>query len=63
MQVQDNLRTLLEKININCRSIDLIKGKDNNIYFLEINPVGQFAQVSTPGNFYLEKLIAEFLIL
>lgn len=62
MKVQESLRMLLKRININCGSIDLIKGKDNNIYFLEINPVGQFAQVSTPGNFYLEKQIAEYLI-
>ena len=42
-------------------SIDMIYSTDNIYYFLEVNPVGQFYQVSFPANYYLEKEIAKTL--
>jgi hypothetical protein len=35
---------------------------NGDIYFLEVNPAGQFGMVSTPCNYYLEEKIAEVLL-
>ena len=59
--VRQNLRKLMDELDMNCGSIDLVVTTDNRYVFLEVNPVGQFAQVSIPGNFFLEKKIAKFL--
>jgi ATP-GRASP peptide maturase of grasp-with-spasm system len=56
------LTLLMEKLDINSGSIDLIITTDGDVVFLEINPVGQFFQVSYPCSYYLEKKVAEFLI-
>ncbi len=47
---------------LNCGSLDFIYTPEGEFYFLEVNPIGQFQQVSIPGNYYLEKIIAEKLI-
>ena len=60
--IEHKLRILLHKIGLNSASIDLIKTKQNEFYFLEINPVGQFGMVSYPCNYYLEKIIAQTLV-
>ena len=36
--------------------------KNDNYYFLEINPVGQYGMVADPCNYELDKLIAKYLI-
>ncbi|MFZ4797332.1 MAG: grasp-with-spasm system ATP-grasp peptide maturase [Bacteroidia bacterium] len=43
-------------------SIDIVITKKNEYVFLEVNPFGQFGQVSNPGNFHIEKHIANYLI-
>ena len=60
--IQERLRALFGKINLNCGSVDLIKNKDGHFVFLEINPVGQFGMVSRPCNYNLEFLVAQWLI-
>lgn len=47
---------------LNCGSIDLLVNEQKEYVFLEVNPVGQFQQVSSPCNYKLEKLIAKKLI-
>lgn len=59
--IEKQLYELSKRININSGSIDLIYGTDNKFYFLEINPIGQFHQVSYPCNYYIEKYIANYL--
>jgi ATP-GRASP peptide maturase of grasp-with-spasm system len=54
------LKRLNKKMNLTSGSIDLIF-KSGHYYFLEINPVGQFGDVSYVGNYYLEREIANFL--
>lgn len=44
-------------------SFDLVLSTDNKYYFLEINPIGQFRQVSIPCNYYLEKYVANHFLL
>ena len=51
----------MQRSGYNSGSLDILVDKNNDYYFLEINPVGQFGMVSLPCNYYLEKKIAEFL--
>lgn len=61
-KIEKKLDKLLNLLDINCASLDLIKGKDGKYYFLEINPTGQFGMVSIPCNYYLEEIVAQRLI-
>lgn len=60
--LKKKLFKLMQHFNLNSASLDLIKSMDGEYVFLEINPLGQFGMVSLPGNFYLEKKIAQTLI-
>jgi ATP-GRASP peptide maturase of grasp-with-spasm system len=59
--VSENLKKFLDKINLKCGSIDMIYSKKGEYIFLEVNPIGQFEQVSIPCNYNLFKKVAEFL--
>jgi D-alanine-D-alanine ligase-like ATP-grasp enzyme len=52
----------MSSIGLRSGSIDMILTPSGEYVFLEVNPVGQFKQVSYPCNFKLEKRIAETLI-
>lgn len=52
----------MEVIDLNSGSIDMLVSKKNEYIFLEVNPIGQFAQVSYPCNYYIQKEIASELI-
>jgi ATP-GRASP peptide maturase of grasp-with-spasm system len=60
-EIEKKLLKLSEKLNLNSGSFDLLVDKENRIYFLEVNPIGQFGQVSRPCNYNVEKVIAENL--
>ena len=60
-ELKVKINTLMDKMNLDTGSIDIIVDKDMKYYFLEINPVGQFGMVSFPCNFNIEKRIAEIL--
>ena len=60
--IEDMLIRIYEKVGLNTGSADIIVDEENNFYFLEINPVGQFTMTSTPCNYYLEKEVALELI-
>ena len=49
---------LMDKLNMNSGSLDFVISEDEDFYFLEVNPIGQFFQVSYPCNYYLEKEVA-----
>jgi len=51
----------MTKTNMKTGSLDVLVSKEKKYYFLEVNPIGQFYQVSHPCNFYLEKRIAKYL--
>ena len=59
--MEKKLTLLMKKMNLNCGSIDMIKSKEGEYVFLEINSVGQFGMVSRPCNYYLEEKVADFL--
>lgn len=56
------LQNLMDDLNLNTGSIDLIVTPEGRQVFLEVNPIGQFGMVSQPCNYYLERKIAEWLI-
>lgn len=55
------IKSIMASINMNSGSIDIIYDEKKNYVFLEINPVGQFQQVSYPCNYFLEREIAKIL--
>lgn len=59
--IQNKITELMNKLGLNCGSLDLILTDRNEFYFLEVNPVGQFGMVSNPCNYYLHKEIAKYL--
>jgi glutathione synthase/RimK-type ligase-like ATP-grasp enzyme len=52
----------MRSVGLNTGSMDVIRAKKGEYYFLEVNPVGQYGASSHHGNYYLEKRIAEWLI-
>lgn len=58
---QAKLLHTMQKLNLNSGSIDCIIDKNNQLYFLEVNPVGQYGQVSIPCNYHLDEKIAHLL--
>ncbi len=56
--LKKKLRSLLDTLQLNCASVDLIVNNQNEYYFLEVNPVGQFTYHSVFNNTYLEIEIA-----
>jgi len=60
--ILNSITVFMDSVSLNCGSLDLIFTKDNKFIFLEVNPVGQYEQVSRVTNFYLDKTIADFLI-
>lgn len=59
--LESKLKKLMLKLNLESGSIDMIVTPINEFYFLEVNPVGQFAHLSENCNYYLEEKIAKTL--
>jgi ATP-GRASP peptide maturase of grasp-with-spasm system len=57
-----SLRRLMDELQLETGSIDLLVTGDGREVFLEINPVGQFGMVSKPCNYHLERKVAELLL-
>ncbi len=55
------LNRLLAFFDLNCASVDFIVDEHDKLFFLEINPTGQFGYHSRPNNYSLDKIIAEHL--
>ncbi|UZT97757.1 hypothetical protein ODZ84_21710 [Chryseobacterium fluminis] len=56
--IEKKLHDLMKLLDLNCTSIDLIANEQNEYFFLEVNPVGQFTYHSVFNNTYLEIEIA-----
>lgn len=61
-ELKTKIISLMKTINLNIGTIDIIMNTNNEFVFLEINPVGQFTDMSYSCNYQLEKKIAEYLI-
>lgn len=55
------LRKLMLELNLKTGSIDLIKSENGKYYFLEVNPVGQFSNLSEECNYNIEFIISKYL--
>lgn len=60
--IQEKIRRLMDDLNLNTGSIDIIRTKKGEYVFLEVNPVGQYNAPSNYCNYQVEKLMAEWLI-
>lgn len=60
--IDKKIKDLFRKVGLNTGSVDLLVDQQEDYYFLEINPVGQFGMVSAPCNYFLEKQVALNLI-
>jgi ATP-GRASP peptide maturase of grasp-with-spasm system len=60
--IENKVIEFMKTIGMKSGSIDLIVDENNDYIFLEVNPIGQFAQVSIPCNYYIEEYIANYLI-
>ena len=60
--VEGKLKKLATFFGLETGSFDLIKTKNHDYVFLEVNPGGQFEMVSKPCNYFIEKKIAKELI-
>jgi ATP-GRASP peptide maturase of grasp-with-spasm system len=61
VKVERSIRELMEQLELNTGSLDLILTPDDQHVFLEVNPVGQFGMTSAPCNYRLERRVAEHL--
>lgn len=57
----EQIRKMMNFLNINCASIDIAVSKKWRYYLLDVNPIGQFGMTSKPCNYFLEKKVAEYL--
>jgi ATP-GRASP peptide maturase of grasp-with-spasm system len=60
-EIELKLKDLMDELELETGSIDMIVTPHKKYVFLEVNPIGQFSQVSLPCNYYLEERIAEYL--
>jgi ATP-GRASP peptide maturase of grasp-with-spasm system len=60
--IEQKLTLLLQQLDINTGSIDLILTPEGETVLLEINPCGQFGMMSQPCNYPLEEIVADTLI-
>lgn len=61
IEIEQKLSKLMAKLDLKSGSIDLAYTKDGDYVFFEVNPVGQFEQVSIPCNYEIFKKVAIFL--
>jgi glutathione synthase/RimK-type ligase-like ATP-grasp enzyme len=65
-RLPENIEKKLHQLMVNQEeimgTIDLIMSIDNKLYFLEINPNGEFFTLSHQCNYSIDKVIADYLI-
>ncbi|MDE1465043.1 grasp-with-spasm system ATP-grasp peptide maturase [Spartinivicinus poritis] len=59
--IENKINILMKNLNLSTGSLDFIKTRNNDLVFLEVNPVGKFGMVSKPCNYFLEKKLAQYL--
>ncbi len=61
LNIKKKIVKLMNKVKLKTGSIDIIVTPNDDFVFLEVNPIGQFLNVSHTCNFNLEKQIAKYL--
>lgn len=62
IEIESSVLEFMSKINLDTGSIDIILTPNDDFYFLEVNPTGQFGWLSKECNYYIEKHIAQNFI-
>lgn len=57
----DRLNIFMKALGRDTASFDFICTPDNSLFFLEVNPIGQFGFISHACNYYIERQIAQEL--
>lgn len=60
-ELEAKLTELMDQLNLVSGSLDLIQTKDGRTVFLEINPWGQYGNVTRSGNYFINEKIAQYL--
>ncbi|GAA4163029.1 hypothetical protein GCM10022217_31480 [Chryseobacterium ginsenosidimutans] len=60
--IKANLSSMMKEMGLYIGAIDMIKGKDGNYYFLEVNPQGEWGMLQKELNFPIAEKIADNLI-
>lgn len=60
--VSTGIHALMQAMELKTGSVDMIVTPDDKFIFLEVNPVGQFGNVSSSCNYHLEQKVANYLI-
>lgn len=60
--VKKNLTSMMEEMGLYIGAIDMIKGKDGQYYFLEVNPQGEWGMLQKELGFPIAEKIADNLI-
>jgi len=60
--IQRNLTSMMNEMGLYLGAIDMIKGRDGNYHFLEVNPQGEWGMLQKDLNFPIAQKIADFLI-
>lgn len=60
--VEKSLAGMMKEMNLYLGAIDMIRGKDGEYYFLEVNPQGEWGMLQKELNFPIAQRIAEQLI-
>jgi D-alanine-D-alanine ligase-like ATP-grasp enzyme len=53
---EKKLHKLMQLLKINCGSIDILVTPNDEFYFLEVNPIGQFQWLSKNCNYFIEQM-------
>jgi ATP-GRASP peptide maturase of grasp-with-spasm system len=61
-EIEDKLQRLMNRLNLDTGSIDMVLDNNMRYVFLEVNPEGQFDQVSRPCGYYIENKIARLFV-
>jgi len=61
-EIKCKVREMMKELDLKTGSIDFIVDQNNDHYFLEINPYGQFGMVSKPNRYNIEQVVAKYLI-
>lgn len=59
--IKEKIISFCRKMDLKTGSVDFIVDDNDEHYFLEINPYGQFGMVSKPNNYNLEFTVAKYL--
>lgn len=60
--IKVNLTSMMKEMGLYIGAIDMIKSKDGNYYFLEVNPQGEWGMLQKELNFPIAERIADNLI-